>query len=215
MRDRRLAQPGLPPQPAAPRRAEREVNGADPVECVKRPGVFVFARETGSSIMIDPTERVAIVGIGGIFPGAPDLERFWANVAAGVDATTEVPPGRWALDPADAFDPGVATPDRVYSTRGGFVEGFRLDPEGLDLDPALVDRLDPMFHLALHAGRQAWRDAATEDVDRARVGVVFGNIVLPTETASALARETLGRTFDGAGARHDGPCTRRRPRPSR
>ncbi len=143
--------------------------------------------------MIDPSERVAIVGIGGIFPGAADPDRFWSNVAAGVDATTEVPPGRWSLDPADAFDPRVAQPDRVYATRGGFVTEFSFDPEGLDLDPALVSGLDPMFHLALHAGRAAWRDAKTREIDRSRVGVVIGNIVLPTETASALAETALLR----------------------
>src|SRR3954447_24196814 len=140
-------------------------------------------------------ERVAIVGIGGIFPGAPDLDRFWANIAGAVDATREVPRGRWAIDTAEAFDPRVAHPDRVYATRGGFIEGFRLDPEGLDLDPGLLERLDPMFQLALHAGRQAWRDALTEGVDRRRVGVVLGNIVLPTETASGMARAYLGRSF--------------------
>ena len=141
-------------------------------------------------------ERVAIVGIGGIFPRSPDLEQFWANVEGGVAATREVPPGRWLLDPVDAYDPRVALPDHVYSTRGAFVEDFRLDPEGLDLDPALLGRLDPMFHLALHAGRAAWRDAVTEGVDRSRVGVVLGNIVLPTESASGFARSTLVRTFE-------------------
>src|SRR3954452_25574690 len=140
-------------------------------------------------------ERVAIVGIGGIFPGSPDLERFWENIAGGVDATREVPPGRWAIEASEAYDPRVGQPDRVYSTRGGFIEDFRLDPEGLDLDPGLLGRLDPMFQLALHAGRQAWRDASTEGVDRRRVGVVLGNIVLPTETASGLARAYLGRGF--------------------
>ncbi|MBV8557958.1 MAG: polyketide synthase, partial [Planctomycetaceae bacterium] len=144
-------------------------------------------------------ERVAIVGIGGIFPGAPDLDRFWANVAGAVDATRPAPPGRWLLNPEEAFDPRVAATDRVYSTRGGFVEDFRLDPEGLDLDidPGRLARLDPMFHLALHAGRQAWQDAApaTEGLDRRRVGIVLGNIVLPTESSSALARATLGRTL--------------------
>ncbi len=143
-------------------------------------------------------ERVAIVGIGGIFPDSPDLARFWGNVETGTAATREVPPGRWLLDPADAFDPVVGRADRVYSTRGCFVDGFRLDPDGLDLDPATLDRLDPMFHLALHAGRAAWRDAATAEVDRSRVGVVFGNIVLPTEAASAIARGTLVPTFAGA-----------------
>ncbi|SIO57153.1 PfaB family protein [Singulisphaera sp. GP187] len=140
-------------------------------------------------------ERVAIVGIGGIFPQSPDLDRFWANVAGGIDTTREVPRGRWLLDVADAYDPRVGAPDRVYSTRGGFIEDFQLDPSGLDLDPAELGRLDPMFHLALHAGRQAWRSAVTTELDRGRVGVVFGNIVLPTETSSALAREVLGRTI--------------------
>ena len=47
---------------------------------------------------------IAVVGMGGIFPGAPDLDRFWANIAAGVDASKEVPPHRWVLDPARAHD---------------------------------------------------------------------------------------------------------------
>src|SRR5262249_46492166 len=141
-------------------------------------------------------DRVAIVGIGGIFPGAPDLEQFWANIVAARDATGEVPPARWAVDPGEVFDPRVGQADCVYSTRGGFVEDFHLDPEGLDLDPGLLDRLDPMFHLALHAGRQAWRDAVTEGLDRRRVGVVMGNIVLPTESVSTLARAYLARSFD-------------------
>ena len=33
-----------------------------------------------------------------------------------------------------------------------------------------------MFHLVLHAGRQAWQGAVTTDLDRSRVGVVFGNV---------------------------------------
>jgi PfaB family protein len=148
--------------------------------------------------MISRDERVAIVGIGGIFPDAPDLARFWANVEGGVAAAREVPPGRWLLDPVDVYDPFVGRPDHVYSTRGCFVEGFEFDPEGLDLDPSLVARLDPTFHLALHSARASWRDSRTEDVDRSRVGVVFGNIVLPTEAASSIARATLGRTFEEA-----------------
>src|SRR5262249_27051157 len=42
----------------------------------------------------------------------------------------------------------------------------------------------------------AWRDARTTDLDRGRVGVVLGNIVLPTETAAASSRELLGGIFE-------------------
>ena len=38
-------------------------------------------------------EAVAIVGYGGVFPGAGDPEGLWANIVEAVDATTEVPPG--------------------------------------------------------------------------------------------------------------------------
>ena len=142
--------------------------------------------------------RVAIVGIGGIFPESPDLARFWANIVEGVATAREVPPGRWRLDPSDAYDPGVAVPDHVYSTRGCFIDGFAFDPSGLNLDPALAARLDPVFQLSLHAARAAWRDARTDQLDPTRVGVVFGNLVLPTETASDLAEVVLGQAFGAA-----------------
>ena len=163
-------------------------------------------------------------GSGGSSPGRPTWIASGPTWRGPSTRRGEVPPGRWLIDPAEAFDPRVAAPDRVYSTRGGFVEDFRLDPEGLDLDidPGRSARLDPMFHLALHAGRQAWHDAAaaTEGLDRRRVGVVLGNIVLPTETSSALARATLGRTFaerlgdPGRGIRRDRAAQRVRRGPA-
>jgi 3-oxoacyl-(acyl-carrier-protein) synthase/3-hydroxymyristoyl/3-hydroxydecanoyl-(acyl carrier protein) dehydratase len=139
---------------------------------------------------------IAIVGIGGIFPDAPSLDQFWFNIREGLDAAREPPPGRWYLSVDDAFDARIAQLDKVYSKRGCFVEGFQLDPEGLDIDRTFLDQLDPVFHLALHAGRQAWQDAVTQNLDRRRVGVILGNIVLPTEYSSALAREYLGRIFE-------------------
>ncbi len=139
---------------------------------------------------------IAVVGMGGIFPGAANLDRFWANIAAGVDASREVPSGRWVLDPASAYDPEVGRADKVYSTRGCFIEDFHLDKRDLDLDPDVVTALDPLFHLALHAGRQAVEDACLDKDSRERVGVIIGNIALPTESSSNIARKILGQTFD-------------------
>ncbi len=145
---------------------------------------------------MQPDDAIAIVGIAGIFSGSPTLAQFWVNVRDGVDSTSDVPPGRWLIEPERAFDPRVAVADRVYSIRGGFIERPKLEPQGLDLDPSLLDRLDPVFTLSIHVARQAWGNARTERVDRGRVGVIFGNIVLPTETASELTRQTLGTAFE-------------------
>ena len=141
-------------------------------------------------------EPIAIVGLGGVLPGAPTLDEFWSVIEAGVDTASDPPPGRWCLDVERAYSKDQAQPDRVHSRRACFVRDFEFDAQGIDLPAELVESLDPMVHLALHAGRQAWQDSVTEAVDPARVGVMLGNIVLPTASASAMADWILGRRFE-------------------
>lgn len=147
-------------------------------------------------------QSIAIVGIGGIFPGSEDLNHFWNTILRGINTAREVPEGRWLLSPESAFQPDGPAPDKVYSHRACFIEDRQLRQASevigreLHLDPIFLDHLDPMFHLALYAGYQAFQDAVTEPLDRSRVGVIIGNIALPTEKSSALAREILGRTFE-------------------
>ena len=144
------------------------------------------------------TPTVAIVGIGGIFPDAPDLDSFWANIRNGRSATRDVPAGRWQI-PADvAFDPAIGAPDCVYSRRGCFIDQIpdAATLDGLAIDPARLEGLDPLFHLLIHAGKRALDDGVTTTLDRSRVGVIIGNLALPSETSTELARNWLGRTFE-------------------
>ncbi|NLO92258.1 MAG: type I polyketide synthase [Elusimicrobia bacterium] len=127
--------------------------------------------------------------MGCVFPRSPGLDSFWANIESGVCASREAPPGRWLLSKEDAFSPEKGAPDRVYSPKACFVEDFSLNPSGLGLDRAFLDELDPACHLALYAARQA--AASCKIKDRSRVPVIIGNIALPTEKASAYARQTL------------------------
>ncbi len=143
-------------------------------------------------------QPIAIVGAGGIFPGAPDLDRFWKNISEGTCSAKDAPAGRWILPAGEAFDPQKGAPDKVYSLKACFIEDFKLDPAGLDLRETFIEKLDPVFHLALHASRQAFFDAQPKKINRARTGVIIGNIVLPTDASSALARETLLPAFETA-----------------
>ena len=137
-------------------------------------------------------ERVAIVGMGGLFPGADNLEDFWRNVAASVDSSREVPAGRWTIPPERAFDPDIAVADRVCSVRGYFLDPFQADLTGLDIDPGLVEELDVLFHLGTgtRAGRRFARPGWKRSIEP-RVGVILGSIALPTERISDLAREII------------------------
>lgn len=142
-----------------------------------------------------PQQTIAIVGLGAIFPGANAVDQFWENILACRELSREPPPGRWSLDLQQVYarEPG---PDKVYSKRACFVDDFVPDLSGLDIDPAFVKTLDPMFRLLLHAGRQAWLDTVTSNLDRQRTGIIIGNIALPTETSSKLADELLGQLFE-------------------
>ena len=145
----------------------------------------------------EPGDAIAIVGIGGIFAASDSPDRLWANVRRRHRRHARRPAGSLARSTRPRRSTRASPqPDHVYTTRGGFVDPIRFDPTGTGLDPALVERLDPVFHLALAAASQAWRDAEDRAIDRRRAGVVFGNIVLPTETASALSLELLGRAFE-------------------
>ena len=105
------------------------------------------------------SQRIAIVGIGGVFPGSTSIEGFWANVLAGRDCSAEPPDGRWLL-PVDQVYSHDISPDKVNSRRACLIRDFQLDLHGIELAADLrrfVPRLDPVFHLLLHAGTQASR----------------------------------------------------------
>ncbi len=141
---------------------------------------------------------VAIVGIGAIFPDAPDLKQYWDNIRNGKSSAREVPPGRWHVSADTVYDSTPGKPDHVYSRRGCFIE--ELPPlallSGIALDAGLVAGLDPLFQLLLHAGKRAFDNGITAPLDRSRIGVIIGNLALPTETSAQLTRTWLGRTFE-------------------
>ncbi|MFE7773667.1 SDR family NAD(P)-dependent oxidoreductase [Streptomyces sp. NPDC057445] len=120
-----------------------------------------------------PPLDVAVVGMACMFPGAPDLATFWANVLDGVDAVGEVPAERW--DPAVHF---AEAGGEVTSRWGGFLSPVPFDPLRYGIPPASLGSIEPVQLLALESARRALDDAGYgeggRDFDRTRTGVVFG-----------------------------------------
>ncbi|WTV09028.1 SDR family oxidoreductase [Streptomyces sp. NBC_00046] len=113
---------------------------------------------------------VAVVGMACMFPQAPDLPAFWANVVAGVDAVSEVPPERW--------DPAVHHGESTPSKWGGFLPRIPFDPLRYGIPPTSLGSTEPVQLLSLEAARRALEDAGYGDggreFDRSRTSVVFG-----------------------------------------
>ena len=144
-----------------------------------------------------PGKSVAIVGVGGMFPNSPTLDRFWENIVANVNTSRQPPAGRWLLSPEEVFDSQVGLADKIYSKKACFLDD-EIDTAqipGLDIDSDFLAQLDPMFRLLLRVGQKTLTTVAVEKIDRSRTGIIIGNLALPSEKASALARNYLGRTF--------------------
>jgi acyl transferase domain-containing protein/NAD(P)H-dependent flavin oxidoreductase YrpB (nitropropane dioxygenase family)/NADP-dependent 3-hydroxy acid dehydrogenase YdfG len=116
---------------------------------------------------------VAIVGMAAIFPGAPDLASYWANIVQGRNSITEVPPERWSA--SIYYDP-AGTGDKTPSKWGGFVPEIAFDPAAFGIPPRSLAAIEPVQLLALEVARRALDDAGYADrpFDRERASVVFG-----------------------------------------
>ncbi|OLF09647.1 hypothetical protein BLA60_17775 [Actinophytocola xinjiangensis] len=91
---------------------------------------------------------VAIIGLAGRYPEAPDLAVFWRNLLHGRDSVTEVPSIRWT--------PGAET----YCRRGAFLDDVdAFDPLFFGISPRDAVSMDPQERLFLQTAWHAFEDA--------------------------------------------------------
>lgn len=138
---------------------------------------------------------IAIIGMSGIFPGAFELETYWQNIITRVDSTIDVPKSRWRIDPATLVTSAV-TADNACSKRACLLPDFTVDPYDLNIDPDLLDELDPLYHLVLQSGRHALEQCHLSPYLKRKTGVILASIALPTDTSSALTRGMLDALFE-------------------
>nr|WP_167854701.1 type I polyketide synthase [Haliea sp. SAOS-164] len=117
---------------------------------------------------------IAIVGVGGLFPGAHTPAELWENIIDKIDAITEIPAHRW--DWRLYFDEDRNAKDKIYSRWGGFIDDFPFDPMRYGMPPKSLTSIDPMQLMALEVTRRALADAGYEEreFDREHTSVIVG-----------------------------------------
>lgn len=123
-----------------------------------------------------------------MLPGALSPAALWDAVVNGRDLVTRVPADRWRLAPEHALcAPDAPRPDRAWSDRGGYVEGFESiwNPDGFAVAAAEIAGLDPLVHWTLHCAREALRETRAAG----RVGAIFGNLGFPTAHMAAFCEQ--------------------------
>ncbi len=91
-------------------------------------------------------DPIAIVGMSCRFPGAPDADAFWNNLAAGVSSIREIPADRWDWRAVHG-DPKVES-NKTNIKFGGFIDGvFEFDPLFFGISPREAMLMDPQQRL--------------------------------------------------------------------
>lgn len=118
---------------------------------------------------------IAIVGMAGLFPKAPDVASYWANILDKVDAIDDPLP-EWGG--GVYFDPASDDATRLYTQRGGFLnELSRFNPQRFGIIPVSTGGGEPdQFH-ALELARSALLDAGLQEngYDPESVGIILGH----------------------------------------
>jgi polyketide synthase PksN len=120
-------------------------------------------------------EPVAIVGLGGVFPGADTPGEFWRNIFEGSDLVSEIPPERWDWR---ALASNTENGKSAASARwGGFVRNVDMfDAKFFDIGPFEAALMDPQQRLFLQTAWNAIEDSGHKPSELAgtKTGVYVG-----------------------------------------
>ncbi len=169
-------------------------------------------RETAPSAFAEP---IAVIGMAGRFPGAPDTRAFWELLRAGRSGIGEIPADRWNVD--DYWDPVPGTPGKMATRSGGFLPDIdRFDSYFFGITPREAETMDPQQRLLLEVTWEALEDAGQppaalagtpagvfvglSNSDYARLGGEAGlDIYSGTGGALSIAANRLSYTLDLRG----------------
>ena len=103
-------------------------------------------------------EPIAVVGISGRFPGAPDLETFWQNLISAKSSIREVPHDRWPFENFESGSPQLSK--KGYNHWGGFLDGIdEFDAGFFNVARGEAEVMDPQHRLFLQEAWKALEDA--------------------------------------------------------
>jgi acyl transferase domain-containing protein len=119
--------------------------------------------------------EVAIIGMAGRFPGAPDLDRFWQNLRDGVESVRSFTDEELI---AAGVDPDLLRHPRYVRARPTLEEVESFDAFFFGFSPREAELLDPQHRLFLECSWQALEDAGyAAERYGASVGVYGGTCI--------------------------------------
>jgi len=145
-------------------------------------------------------QKIAIIGMSGLFPGSETMDAFWQNLLEKKDLTSLATAEDFGVDPEVFYDQGKGVVDKCYSLRGGYIRDFHFDAEGYALPAEFLARQDKIYQWSMHVAREALRDSGYWQKEEAlrRCGLVLGNLSFPTGSSHKLLASVYTDTVEKA-----------------
>ncbi|AFY35880.1 polyketide synthase [Calothrix sp. PCC 7507] len=145
-------------------------------------------------------EKIAIIGLSCLFPDANNPEKFWQNLTAEKDSTSNVTTQDLGVDPTIFYDQNKGKPEKIYFLKGGYIRDFQFNPSEYNLPPELLHGLDNTFKWSLYAAKQAIQNSGywgNQSV-LSKCGVILGNLSFPTKSSNQLFAPIYQQTINPA-----------------
>ncbi|AFX99665.1 ptzC [Candidatus Endolissoclinum faulkneri L2] len=144
--------------------------------------------------------RIAIIGLAGRFPDAPDVSVFWHNLR---DGHCAIRPIKRFFIP-ETFDVGCDTPTPIYARWAGLIDDFdQFDPLFFKITPSEALTMDPQQRLLLEEAWHAIEDAglSPDRIVGGRTGVFVGSSANSYVAPGTPAMQTIGGSMAILSAR--------------
>lgn len=144
-----------------------------------------------------PEERIAVVGIGGIFPDATNIEAFWNNILDKKISIKELPED--IVDKKIYYRPDVRTKirkdDKTYTIMGSLVDQKLVRSASMKykIPPAVAEYMDENQHAAIYCVDQALQSIQGKPLPKESTAVI-----LSTGTPAFNAEKAVERVFYAA-----------------
>ena len=143
-------------------------------------------------------EKIAIIGLGCVFPDALDFTQYWQNIVEGKNSIREVEPEFW--DTEYFYNPDPSVPDRTYCKVGGMAGPIEFDAKEFGVSPKVMEHTSVEQLFSLVVARQALIDAG-----------LYGKNARPynKEKTGVIISAPAGTTTGPLGCRNMAPNIRK------
>ncbi|MBB5315458.1 hybrid non-ribosomal peptide synthetase/type I polyketide synthase [Tunturibacter empetritectus] len=138
--------------------------------------------DAGDEQMLD---CVAIIGMSGRFPGAPDVETFWQNIAAGKVTISHFSPSELEARNSAGLEYG----SDYVAARGVLDDPGMFDAEFFGISPRDAESMDPQHRIFLETCWNTLEDAGYDQSTYAGQIGLFGGCSLNTYLLANLCRD--------------------------